>query len=485
MKFVVLGLLVVFVIGFFVVIWKAAANWRWYQIAAAVCVMLLAAVFPFPTAMVLKSRSAWHQIKEQLEVRLAREQADQQRLKYGDAPGASAAAEGQGVIALSRQLAKLDMEAGRRGRNATLQSVGDDLTITLAAEDPAAGLPAAATGDRQEAAAVPLATAGMIVYGFAESPNPDQLLVPASYLGEYLVTAATPTSVTIKPTGPLEPAQVEAIQNRQATSWSLYELLPIDGHEMFLAPGSAPSDDNFLGRVDEELVRRLLGDRVSPETLQSYLRDGSRSTPDDPPPSRWTKIEFEKPFTFDVDSQEQRSALDGGFFDGSGRAVDGRLQKGEEVKFSSGDQIVLKEEAANRLIDEGVARLVDQYYLRPLNDYRYILRRIRLRLTELANQMDELRYEQEVLQLAADKTQQLLVVNQDIKLKLEQDFAHFRTEKQAIEQYLATVQQQLAEMRDSMKQLHRENRQLERRLESYHRAIMTDPPRQQGLAVVN
>ena len=66
MKFAILGLLVVLLIGFFVVVWKAAKDWRWYNIVAVCITMLLAMALLFPTAGVLKSRAAWHQIKEKL-----------------------------------------------------------------------------------------------------------------------------------------------------------------------------------------------------------------------------------------------------------------------------------------------------------------------------------------------------------------------------------------------------------------------------------
>ena len=209
------------------------------------------------------------------------------------------------------------------------------------------------------------------------------------------------------------------------------------------------------------------------ETLQEYLRDGNRATQDDPPISRWTKIEFIKDHKIEVDSPEQRGALDGGFFDGNGRAVDGRLQRGEDgqVPFKKGAQILVKEEAADQLIDEGVARLVDRYYLRPLNDYRFVLRRIRLRLAELANRTTELEFEKKVLEEAIEKTEGMLVVNQDIKLKLEQDLDQFRAEKRAIQDYTENLAERVKKMREDMIRLHQENLALEQKLEESHLAI--------------
>jgi hypothetical protein len=465
MKFVILGLLVVIVIGFFIVVWKAAKEWRWFNLVAVCFTMLLTVAFLFPTAGVLKSRAAWHQIKEKLEVEAAQATAERDQLKYGDPNNPEA---GEGVVNLSQKLAQLGVETGRTWRNLRLQNVADNkVTLAMVQEE---GIPQVPVDDAAAAPAPtePMIFDGMVVYGFAEAADAQQQLLPAFYLGEFRVTAATPNEVTITPTGPLEPSQLQAITSRQANSWSLYELLPLDGHHMFIAEGSQSSEENYLGRVDEELVKSLLTNRVSPETLQNYLRDGSRTTEDDP--YHWVKIEFEKVYTLDVDSPEQRGALDGGYFDGNGRAVDSRLQRGEPVKFNKGDQILVKAEAANELIADGTAKLIDRYYLRPLNDYRFVLRRIRLRLTELADLMKELEKEKLVLEVAIEKSNGMLVSNREIQGKLEQDQAQFRLEKAAIEKHTTQLAAKVT-MKDEMSRLYKENVELEQKLKLYHQSI--------------
>ena len=476
MKFAIIGLLVVLLIGFFVVVWKAAKDWRWYNIVAVCITMLLAVAFLFPTAGVLRSRSAWHQVKERLEVQAAQVKSEYRTIKYGDPSNPEA---GEGVVALDQKLSKLGIEAGRRWRNLQMRNVANNQITLVKPQGPAQGVegipgaaPAPADGEPapEPAPPEPLIPDGLVVYGFAETAGPQQVLIPTFYLGEFRVSAPTPTQVTLTPTGPLEPGQLQAIGNQQARSWSLYELLPLDGHDPFVAAGSVPSDENFLGRIEADVVKNLLGGKIRPETLNDYLRDGSRSTQDDPPLSRWTKIEFIKNYKIQVDSPEQRGALDGGFFDENGRAVDGRLQRGEDgqVSFKKEDQIVVKEEAADQLIDEGAARLIDTYYLRPLNDYRFILRRIRLRLTELANRTTELEFEKKVLEEAVQKTEAMIVTNQVIKDKLEQDRDQFRVEKAAIESYTDGIRQRFEKMRAEMKRLHQENLQLEQRLKQRH-----------------
>jgi len=475
MKFAILGLLIVLLIGFFVVVWKAAKEWRWYDIVAVCFTMLLAMALMFPTAGVLKSRAAWHQLKEKLEVQAAQVNAEYRIIKYGDPENPEA---GEGIVVLNQKLSKLGIEAGRRWRNLRLQSANQKIVlvqqqqadVAIPDEVPAEGDEAAAEPEAQ----LPLVPEGLVVYGFAETPNEQQTLIPTFYLGEFRVDSSTPNQVTMTPTGPLEQPQLQAINGRQATSWSLYELLPLDGHSPFIAEGSASSDDNFFGRIDEDLVNKLFANKVSPETLQSYLRDGETADEQDPLASHWTKIEFLKIFVIDVDSPDARGALESGFFDGTGRSVDARLQRGEgdgQVAFKKGEQIVVKEEAANTLIADGTAKLVFNYYLRPLNDYRYILRRIRLRLTELADRAKELEIEKGVLDKSIAKTEGMVVVNQEVKEKLEQDLAQFGVEKTAITDYTQKLGQENKKFRAEMLRLHRENLELERKLEQLHRSI--------------
>ena len=67
MKFVILAVLLGMFIAFVVMVVKASKQWRWYHITSAVFVMLFATILMFPTAAVLKSRQAWHKVKEDLD----------------------------------------------------------------------------------------------------------------------------------------------------------------------------------------------------------------------------------------------------------------------------------------------------------------------------------------------------------------------------------------------------------------------------------
>lgn len=473
MKFAILGVLVVLLIGFFVVVWKAARDWRWYQIVAVIFIMLLSVTLIFPTARVLKSRAAWHELKEDLEDDAAQISEEQQILKYGEPTDENA----EGIVQLTQRLSDLGVEAGRRWRELRVRDMAGGSIILDRAPDEnvAPGLEAADDPAAPAAPPEPLIPESMVVYGFSESAarmdSETPLILPTAFLGEFVVTASTPTQVTVQPLGKLAPDQVQQVQ--RSKSWSLYEMLPLDGHMPFIAPGSVPNDDEYFGHVDEALVRLVLGQGASEQSIQNYLRDGSRATQDDPPISRWTKIEFLKRHAFDIDSPLQLSALDGGFFDGNGRAQDSRLQVGGDgnIVFNTGEQILVKEEAADELINEDVARLVDRYYLRPMNDYRFVLRRIRLRLAELEIRKEELAFKDQVLNEAIAKTKNMLNTNQEVKLKLEQDLAQVQVEAKAIKQYASEMTDNVKRRKQRMNQLHQQNIALEQKLEQYHLEI--------------
>ncbi|MCM2369663.1 coiled-coil domain-containing protein [Aporhodopirellula aestuarii] len=478
MQYALLGFLVILVLVQAFLLWKARTDWRWYEITAIIMTTILAVVFVFPVAGALKSRSAWHKVKEDLDARLAKAKAEQKDLRDGDRNNPLS---DQGALPLAQKLAVIGIEAGRRWRGLRFTNANfngqPSIVLSRPAEEPDPNDPIDAAGDAGDDAAdqdpLPLIPESMVVYGFGEGRGPNiEVPLPIKFLGEYRVTASTPNQVTLTPTGPLLPEQQRLIEQGNARSWSIYELLPLDGHEPFIAEGSVADDDNIFGRVDDQLINAIL-QGASDETRRNYLRDGSRSQPDDEPLSRWVKIEFTKNHTIIVDSPDKYSALEGGFFDGSGRAVDSRLQVGDtgQVKFAKGDLLVVKEEAADALQAEGVARLVDEYYLRPLNDYRFVLRRIRLRIAELQNRTVQLNFEKDVLQRAIDATVKMLASYQTDKLLLEQDFEQFEKERKALEAYNQDLRAGSKATREKLIRLYRSNQALEIELEQIHRSI--------------
>ena len=153
-----------------------------------------------------------------------------------------------------------------------------------------------------------------------------------------------------------------------------------------MTEGSRSVENEYFGHVDDQLVNSLLSGKTFPETLESYLKDGRKAEPDDSPETTWQKIEFIQNHSIVVDSQDQRNALDGGYYDTLGQSVDGSLQlkDKDDVSFNKGDELVVKSEVGSELIASGVAELREQIYVRPLNDYEDHARHVYDRLNSLA-----------------------------------------------------------------------------------------------------
>lgn len=477
MAYLVLAVVVLLVIGTITTAVMARQHWRWFHVTATITIAFLGAIFPFYIAGALRSRAAWNEQYDTLVKRVAVAAREQQILKLGDQTVG-----GVGLVDLSQDLNRASLDAGRRWRSLRPTGrAGQQITLQRA-PDPNAVADGQAGGDDPADAAdaipkPPLAPVGTVMYGFAERTDPEtQQAVPAAYLGEYRVVRSSPNTVVIEPVAALNPAQIKGLSNAQ--QWTLYELLPLDSHEVFLAEGSSPTDDNILGRIDDELVRRTLGNRVTPATLKEYLEDGRRSQPDDPPSSRWMLVEFVNPFQIDVDDVKLNAPISsGGFFDGIGRALDVRLKRSGgdgTVSFEKGDQILLKQEAADPLIDDGTAKLIDRFYLRPLNDYRFILRRIQLEVNELRSRVEELQFEATVLKKSIDRTNGLIVIQQDRKNKLEQDLAQFTLEREAAQKAVSESEAFVAETRQTIKRLHSENVALEAQLDGFNAVIISN-----------
>ena len=473
MAYLILAVIVLLVIGVIALAVLARDYWRWFHVTAACTLATLAALFVIPTAGVLKARQNWNQVYETQSARLVQEEVKLRELKFGDASDPSV---GPGILDLTQSLTRASLEAGRRWSGLQKTAAGNN-AVTLGRVADVTDVPAQPNlpaGEDGEAVEVPpLAPVGLVVYAFGEAIDPQtQISVPRIYLGEYEITASTPDSLTLAPTKPLTPPQARGVDG--SNQWTLYELLPLDSHTTFLAPGSGGNDDNILGRIDEAAVRATLEGQVSPRTLESYLQDGRRARPDDPPLTRWVKVEVVKPLSIDVDAPGAASAvIEGGFYDGTGRSLDSRLKRDAEgnVSFKAGDTLLMTRQSAGEYLDDGRVKLLDEFYLRPLNDYRFILRRIQIELQEANSRLEELEFERKTLEEAIEKTNGLIVVQQDRKNKLEQDLAQFTDERRALADHAETLQTRRKELRQTVARLHRSNLEMERKLTAIHSRI--------------
>ncbi|MEZ6090651.1 MAG: hypothetical protein R3C05_22055 [Pirellulaceae bacterium] len=480
MEIVIQILLGLSVIGFGVLLWKSAERWTWVPLVIAPIVFIEAIVFMGLVALSSKSRVAWQKISVELEQRLDKATQEEEQLKYGTI---GFEGEQRAVVPVELALQKLRVDTGRVWRGLTPQgAAGGEFTLNMpaSAAPPAAanGAAPAAADDADAAAAgggqpaAPAANAAdagipkdMLVFAFSEVVDANQNRIPQTFLGQYLVTQSSPQSVTIKPL-----RQLTSLSNRQqqgisqAQSWAIYEVMPADAHEPFFLDASRKRDDAIFGDVDQEFLQAALAGKVPDEVLQSYLKDGKQSQADDPLEAKWRKVKLIKEYTVTVDGTSQSTATEGGYFDLLGQAIDSRLQipdegdvKLDDVKFKAGTELVLKNEEATDLISTGVAELIDEIYVRPLNDYDEIERHVFERLDLLAEKVIVLTREIEIMKQVKAANDKMLVTNQEDQLKLEAERNQFRVEKAAIEKYANELQQRRDSLQSRLAGLYRDN----------------------------
>ncbi len=403
--------------------------------------------------------------------RIAAEQAmaQTQTLLYGDygvSPDALDA-----VIPVQGRLRRLTADRGRvwRGLNLLQSSPGAyqlEMSVNdrrpsadpdVLAEEPAAGVAAA---KQPTSESLPVNT---VVYGFSEQMDANGRPIPEYYLGEFSVKQSQAGQVTLQPTSELYTDQQQRISSGAAASWTLYELLPLDSHKTFAAPGSQSTEEETEGRMDEETIRALFAnvpdeDGRREKLIDSYLRDGKRASDSDPPETVWVQVNVLKEFEIDVDSKENANATERGYFDALGRSIDSRLKVGESgtVKLTPemrGKLIVLNQEKAAELIASGTVELVQRVYLRPLNDYEEAFISHVVRDHEVTENIALTKRDTEEIRKANQLGQEMISFRQVENQGLQSDLANFQREVVVLNTAVAEATQEYAAFRALIQQL--------------------------------
>ena len=249
-----IGLAVALLLSFFAS-FLSAKTWKIGQILLVFMVIVASGFFWYLAAATLKIQHSYGALVNKLEAELATEQKASQVLK----DGASAAGKDEAVLAALRQeneaftagLRELEVELhnatvgrGRVWTGVRPNAPAADGTTTVAIETPAPhGLHAKS-----------------VVYVFEEGTVADG----ANYLGEFVVTEAGEGVATLTPAISFTPAAQERLNNSNS-DWIVYELMPVDRHDIFTV---LPADE----------LRALLPER----SVEEYLKDGQPAEADDP-----------------------------------------------------------------------------------------------------------------------------------------------------------------------------------------------------------
>ena len=394
---------------FIILLVKSYKSWGLLHTILLSLLFVFSWTFVFLSASVSNQRLTYQKAVDKESKKLEKLKKEVDLLTYGDrnSPNLDLGT----FVPLSNELNRTVLERGRVWRNARKQSATVN-TATFELPTAVSNLPVAPpAGVGNAAAPAPAATENpglaidSVVYLFGESVTPDGL-VPSVYLGEFVVTDVKDRSTTVRPTSPLNKVQSDAVQGAY-DSWAVYELIPLDSHTAFATKGSKSEEDEIHGHMDKEALAKLLGidpalataepsslkgtDASKARMLQSYVLDGTPGNEQTPPEALWYRVKFVKDFVVDdIDvgsgsagndptKDRGRAALDGGYFDNSGRTTDARLMRepGEAVRFKVNDTYVFDATAANKLQKDGYVTFLGPIFVRPLNDYEFGFRETR------------------------------------------------------------------------------------------------------------
>jgi hypothetical protein len=343
-----------------------------------------------------------------------------------------------------------------------------------------------------------------VVYAFLEEPLAQgQGALPRYYVGEFKVSQSTPETVTIQAQGQLEQIQRQMLANSANFTWTLYEVLPLDGHQPFLVEGSDKilPEDNIFGSVDANLVNQLFSNRdvignmlsATPlaqgqaserelfaanmvASVQEHLKDGQKT---DLPPeaNRWSRVQFQVNYEDVVDSEDAADPADVSAFDILGKAKDIRLHVGDgegKVVAKKGEYAVVNFETQKEWENNQVAVEIDTFFVRSLVDFRFEIRRLRIRVREVVDRIKVVQEENTLLESAQGTLSKLLAQRQEIILKLEDDLAQVKVENTALDKYLAKQSEALRKLQEKASLLYNENIGMMKEIEAYESGQKVD-----------
>lgn len=221
-----------------VLAWLSTASWRWYNIALVYLIVCAAATFGFLAANTLKVHSVWRGTANQLEEKIAQEQAAQQKLLVGERDKSNQLQ--GGIRQLQRELQALVVRRGAAWFDVKPTGIakdGSSIKVEIESPEPTGIIPQS------------------VVYVFESKPIGEG----GAYLGEFKVTEAPADSkeVQLAPNLPLTPPQVDRLTKTQSL-WTLYLRMPPDENAVFAA---LPDED---------------AEAIIPEKFPEAYRKGTR-----------------------------------------------------------------------------------------------------------------------------------------------------------------------------------------------------------------
>jgi hypothetical protein len=434
---IVLGLLVIF---FIVTVVFSVKTWRWHQILFLFATFIAAGTFIVFAAATLKTHKTWRTAVNDLDKKLKENVAAKELLQFGDV---NKVQQEPNIRNVKAEIGRILLDRGRVWRNCQAGNF-DGMSVTVTTASAAADPMAAVKPNNIEAKS--------ILYAFKELPNADNtMFLPGVYLGEFVATAVTESTVTLSPTIPLDAYQAQQIRAVN-DPWVLYEVLPVDGYEF------------FAGLSEEQLRTLMPQGTMTQETwdalIKSYVRTFGPATADDPPENKWVKVSFKKKKSIDVDNDQPAAPGDLQIFDLQGRSVAQRLRRGETVDFDIKDEVVVDQATAEAWSVAGDVEKKEFIYMRTLNDYAQLYHKFFNQREYMADKIALVTRETASIEESTKLADGQIARGMDEQMKLQQDMANYKLEQDAVTDLEMKLMAQSDDLKTRLKETYLQNQQL-------------------------
>ena len=450
-------------IAFFVFVFFSYKTWTITHLIMTVLVYFSSIAFVIYAGVTLKTQSEWRHIYNERKKELARAQMELILLEIGFAKNEKGEwisigeAESEAVKnRKSKRQLETEIEVtlkdrGRAWRNCAPSAI-NAAGLTLTTYVPDATVDPTAEGFVAPKNNLPV---GSVVYCFREEDftDPDDaanvMRIPTAYMGEFNVTVATDTTVTLVSAGPTTTAF--AREWTVPGTWAIYSTMPADDHDLFRGMDLAKLK-LFIRQPAGLAVEKYNAD------LDEYIRSGTTAKADDPPEQVWLKIKFEKPHKIDVDSTEKVVFTDK-YFDATGGTIPLLLRRNAATDIAVGDELIVEKTEAQKLIDQGIAKETEKIFMRRLRDYAFLFRQIQLRRLRIYDGDDTIKQDLIPIVASAQKIDEERVYREAEKAKLAADHARFAAEVTAINKHFQAVNARHSANLAELRRLYNENNQ--------------------------
>ncbi len=206
-------------IAVFVFLIMGRKSWKFFHSFCMFLVFVSTWVLLAYSALVVKTHLAWKEVGKTLEDQVDKLTVDEQQKIHGDlldpkSPREKADNE-LSLVAAKAELRRILYSRGRVWRDCQAPLGGPPYQVTTvpAGADPATSPPNNIKVNEK-------------LVAFAEGPNANGIKVPTAYIGEFQVTAATASTVTLQPILPI-------VDPGGGFTWVLYEKMPADFHGVY------------------------------------------------------------------------------------------------------------------------------------------------------------------------------------------------------------------------------------------------------------